>query len=177
MRYHRPAPAPVAVAGATGGLGGENPTATLKIQNPRYGLSGFHFVSAKFVTWLVESNPPCGRVTDTSRSCPLSRHQCCKPVSLLSVGRHIRHCYLPPNIFHICSIAISIYFSVQHCSLFCVLPVTAFCYCFLSPRFVIVYHHCFRHCSVQCLVLSSSWLSWMPPCLLPVRYRGFIFFF
>jgi hypothetical protein len=45
MRYHRPAPAPVAAAGASGGLGGEHPTATLKIQNPRYGVSGFHFVS------------------------------------------------------------------------------------------------------------------------------------
>jgi hypothetical protein len=60
-----------------------------------------------------------GRVTDTSR------HH--------SFSRHFRRCGLPANIFHICSIAFSIHCSVHHCSLFCSLPFSASCHCFLSP--------------------------------------------
>jgi hypothetical protein len=61
MRYHRPAPAPVAIAGASSGLGGEHPTATLKIQNPRYGVSGFHFVSPNFLqTFFFLFESYCG---------------------------------------------------------------------------------------------------------------------
>jgi hypothetical protein len=66
------------------------------------------------LTWRVESSPPCRRVTDTSR------HR--------SFSRHFRRCGLPLNIFHICSIAFSIHCSVHHCSLFCSLPITAFCH-------------------------------------------------
>jgi hypothetical protein len=122
MRYHRPAPAPVAVAGASGGIGGEHPTATLKIQNPRYLLT-------VLVTWRIESRPPCRRVTDTSS------HHCGKTVSLLLVFIFaIVAFHQTFSTFAPWRLASIIQFITVHCSVHCpsLLYVIAFCHCLSS---------------------------------------------
>ncbi len=92
------------------------------------------------ILWLVDPDPEgpktCGSGGSGSATLPFSRH--------------FRRGGFPPNIFHICSIAISTgTYPLFISSLFIVL-VTAFRHCFMSPPIITA----FRHCSVQWPVLQ-----------------------